>query len=298
MRLTIFLVLTGVVFGQTARTKEPAVTPVQGESWINHLNRPFNQTAMGKTGRLGPPPPVPRTKAPPLPTLTAGYGSQTKLLHGSDLYRLNCYGCHRENGLGAPPEINSVINPVRSTSTAVIMEQMKERGKRLGMEMNISRADADALAKQSHDAIIQRLHKGGQDMPPFPQLSEAEIRTLEAYLRALAAVPGAEKAQRTVPETPARVGELIVKATCHICHSATGQNPTPEQLIAGAIPPLSALTNRTSMQDFVRKVTRGATITMGRDPAPYRGRMPVFDYLSEEEAADAYLYLTLYPPHH
>jgi hypothetical protein len=29
---------------------------------------------------------------------------------------------------------------------------------------------------------------------------------------------------------------------------------------------------------------------------PYRGRMPVFFYLSADEAADVYLYLTLFPP--
>ena len=29
----------------------------------------------------------------------------------------------------------------------------------------------------------------------------------------------------------------------------------------------------------------------------YRGRMPVFHFLSEDEAADAYLYLTPYPSH-
>jgi hypothetical protein len=35
---------------------------------------------------------------------------------------------------------------------------------------------------------------------------------------------------------------------------------------------------------------------MGTPVLPYRGRMPVFDYLSESEVADAYLYLELYPP--
>jgi hypothetical protein len=35
---------------------------------------------------------------------------------------------------------------------------------------------------------------------------------------------------------------------------------------------------------------------MGSPAAPCRGRMPVFDYLSEDEAADVYLYLSLYPP--
>jgi hypothetical protein len=36
---------------------------------------------------------------------------------------------------------------------------------------------------------------------------------------------------------------------------------------------------------------------MGAPPLLCRGRMPVFGYLSEDEAADVYLYLTLHPPH-
>jgi hypothetical protein len=35
---------------------------------------------------------------------------------------------------------------------------------------------------------------------------------------------------------------------------------------------------------------------MGNPPQPYRGRMPVFRYFSQEEAADIYLYLTVYTP--
>jgi hypothetical protein len=53
---------------------------------------------------------------------------------------------------------------------------------------------------------------------------------------------------------------------------------------------------RKSRPEFIRKVTRGALVLMGASPMLYRGRMPVFCYLSEDEAADAYLYLTLYPP--
>ncbi len=297
MRLIALLALTSGLYGQRTTAKEPVVTPVQGESWLNHLNRAFDQTGMGRTGRIGPPAPVPDGAAPQsLPTMTAGYGSKTKMLRGSDLYRLNCEGCHRENGLGAPPEINSLIDPVRSTSADMIMQQMKERGKRLGVEMSMNRTDANALAKQSHDAILERLHKGGRDMPPFPQLTTPEIVALEGYLKSLAAVPGAEHAQVTVPSTPLRVGELIVKSTCHICHSAAGPNPTSEQLMMGAIPPLGTLTSRADLQAFVQKVTHGSVINMGRSPMQLRGRMPVFNYLSEQEAADAYLYLMRYPP--
>ena len=35
---------------------------------------------------------------------------------------------------------------------------------------------------------------------------------------------------------------------------------------------------------------------MGEPALPYRGRMPVFYYLSQQEAADIYQYLQTYPP--
>jgi mono/diheme cytochrome c family protein len=170
------------------------------------------------------------------------------------------------------------------------MARMKTTG------MEISRADAVKLAQQSNTALLQRLHNGGQNMPPFPHLNEAEVRSLFAYLKQLAGVPGAEAEQLAVRESPIRMGEHIVKSTCHTCHSAVGSDPDAQQLWDGAIPPLSALTTRKSRPEFIRKVTHGAPVLMGEPAMLYRGRMPVFYYLSEAEAADVYLYLTLYPP--
>jgi hypothetical protein len=66
--------------------------------------------------------------------------------------------------------------------------------------------------------------------------------------------------------------------------------------LEGAIPPLATLTTRVGLPDFVRKVTKGAPIIMGTPPTSYRGRMSVFVYLSQDEAAAAYLYLSRYPP--
>jgi mono/diheme cytochrome c family protein len=289
-------ILSSSLSGQTVGTKAVPVTTVEGESWLSHLHRSFNDTSMGKTWELGPPPPMPGEESPRgQPELTPGFATQTVTLRGSDLYRLNCQGCHGGSGLGAPPEINSVINPVRATSVTVILE----RTKKTGQEM--SRADAAVLAKQAKALLIQRFHKGGEAMPPFPQLSELEIRSIVAYLEQLSDVPGAEKNQVAVKESPYRVGEHIVKSTCHICHSAAGPNPDPQQLLDGAIPPLSTLTTRMSLSEFIRKVTNGAPVIMGAQPFSYRdsyrGRMPVFRYLSDDEAADAYLYLTLFPPH-
>jgi mono/diheme cytochrome c family protein len=288
--LVVTFALLSPLPGQTAG-KEIPVTPVKGESWISHLHKRFSDTSMGKTFHSGPAAPMPGEK----PTgrqenLSLDFAARTMAFHGADIYRLNCRGCHEESGRGTPPEINSVIDPVRATSVEVIMARMKKAG------MNMSRANAALLAKQSNTALLDRFHKGGQDMPPFPQLSEPEIRSLLAYLRQLAGIPGAEKIQVAINESPSHVGEQIVKSTCHICHSATGPNPSPQQIMDGAIPPLSTLTSRTSMPEFVRKVTAGNPIIMGAESMPFRGRMPVFDYLSEDEVGNAYLYLTLYPP--
>ena len=291
MKSLLFCLLAVSAMGQTAATKAAEVTRVAGESWLNHLHRNFEETSMGKTGRLGPPSSMEGEENPDWQwQLSADSTSTTVTLRGADLYRLNCRGCHGESGLGAPPEINSVINPTRATSTQLVMERMKN----LGMDM--SRADATQLANQSKVALLQRLHKGGTDMPPFPHLSEPEVRAIVGYLKQLAGVPGAENQQATVEESRLRVGEHVVKSTCHICHSAAGPNPNAAQLFHGSIPPLSTLTTRTSLPEFERKVRNGAPITMGTPPSPFRGRMPVFYYLDQDEVADAYLYLRLFPP--
>jgi mono/diheme cytochrome c family protein len=293
--LLVIFTLASSLPGQTVGTKDVPVTAVEGESWLRHLHRRFDETSMGKTWDLGPPAPMPGEESPhSQPKLSPGFATQIVILHGSDLYRLNCQGCHGGSGNGAPPEINSVINPVRATSIALIMARTKKTGQ------DLSRADATVLAKQAKVLLMERLHKGGENMPPLPHLKDAEIRSIVAYLEQLSEVPGAERNQVAVKESPYRVGEHIVKSTCHICHSAAGPNPDPQQILEGAIPPLSTLTTRTSLPDFIQKVTNGAPIIMGAPPFSYRdsyrGRMPVFHYLSEEEAADAYLYLTLYPP--
>jgi mono/diheme cytochrome c family protein len=276
----------GSMFGQGAVRRDTAITAVTGESWLHHLHRSFDETSMGKTFRLGPPDPATDLAAPHLRSSSMG----TRTLHGSDLYRLNCQGCHGESGLGAPPEIGSVINPVRATSSVLVSERMKKAG------MEISRRQTAELVSQSRDLLLKRLHEGGQDMPSFHYLSEAEIRSLVAYLKQLAGVPGAEKDQVAIQESPDRIGELIVKSTCHTCHGATGLNPTSAELFEGAIPPLSVFPVRVSRAELVRKVTSGAPVVMGTPSSAYRGRMPVFSYLTEDEAADIYKYLTRYPP--
>jgi mono/diheme cytochrome c family protein len=282
-------VFASTLLGQTAGTKDSSVTAVQGESWILHLNRSFSRTSMGKTWDLGPAPPAPGEESTWKLDLSPDYSTQTLTLHGSDLYRISCRGCHGPVGQGAPPEINAVTGPVEATSVEATMERMKKAGR------DMDPADARAMAKESKESLIKRLHVGGKNMPA-PTLSEPEIHSLVAFLEELSDVPNAEKNQIAIKQTPVRVGEHIVKSTCHVCHSATGPDPTPQQILQGAIPPLSTLTTRVSLPQFVQKVTYGAPIVMGTPPTTYRGRMPVFTYLSQDEAADAYSYLLLHPP--
>ena len=270
------------------------VTPVEGGSWLEHLHRAFDETSMGKSsGVYGPPAPMPSEWPPPHPALQLSnkFTGQSTTLYGSDLYRLKCQSCHGTSGMGAPPEINSVIDPVRATSARIYIERMKKAG------MDVTWKDAATLAKQAKGMLLDRLHTGGTDMPsPNPSLTDSEVRSLFAYLRQLAGIPGAEKQQIPVVEPPLRVGEHIVKSTCHICHASVGENPSPQELLEGQIPPLNRLTLRLSLNEFVTKVTVGAPVLEGSPAIPMRGHMPVFTYLTPDEAADAYLYLSLYPP--
>jgi mono/diheme cytochrome c family protein len=276
-----------------AQVSPNVVTPVSGESWLNHLHRSFEETSMGKTGHLGPAPETllfePAASDGSGAARELGYSPEQVALHGADLYRLSCQGCHGESGLGAPPEIGSVINPVRATSAAMVMARMASVG------APMSRAQAIELSGESAAALRKRIHDGGKDMPAFPHLTESEVRALTSYLEVLAGVPGASD-RAAIAEPRTRVGELIVKSTCHTCHDATGANPTPEQLAAGMIPPLSTLTARTTPEGLVRKVTHGAAVTMGDPPFAERGRMPVFFYVSSTEAADVYDYLSAFTP--
>jgi mono/diheme cytochrome c family protein len=116
-----------------------------------------------------------------------------------------------------------------------------------------------------------------------------------AYLTELAGTPDARP---MVKETVSweRLGENVVKGTCHICHDAAGAQPKGRALLNGEIPPFTTVLATKSVVDFVNKVRSGAPTTMNDLPFHYRGRMPVFYYLKDHELAAAYLFLTIFPP--
>ena len=257
------------------------ITAVQGGSWLRHLGTPFLASNMGRVFHW------PSTFSDGPSSHLAPDGNF--LLSGADLYRLNCRACHKADGQGVPPAINSLIGPVQATSAVLIQTQMKQRG------IDLDRKTVHQLVSQAQTSLRDRLLNGGERMPPFGHLAPEEMESLLAYLELLAGVPGAEGKQIWLSEPTARVGEQLVKGTCHICHESTGPGLAVAVGSQDSIPTLANILRDRSPSEVIRKVRDGLA-----RPTPLatsgRGEMPVFGDLTPEEIGAAYTYLALYPP--
>ena len=269
-----------------AQPADSIVTPVVGPSWLNHLKLNFSDSSLGRgAGRYGPTPTEPQTVTPGSTSFVAG---QSNVITGADLYRLNCQACHRAEGTGSPPEIKSLLSLVQGSSLELVRGQLHSENK----------AEAARIRQQVTQArseLYRRIREGGQRMPPFAHLQEADIDVLYAYLTELAHTPDSPRQSQRIVSW-GRLGEHVVKGTCHICHDAVGARPTGEALLQGAIPPLAVLVADNPPITFISKARNGAPVAMGRPSFHYRGRMPVFYYLQDVELAAAYDFLVAYPP--
>ena len=298
------------------------VTPVRGPSWLKQIGIfDIRLTPMGEMGGHNPPLPSPR-KEPYFPVegvspggrMGSRMGSRMGMggmmgqsqfnyragpyeieslmgerffLAGIDLYRLNCQSCHGPNGRGIPPEINSLIAPFRLTSPALIEEQAKKSGKQLGEDV------AKELASQAEENILQRLRNGGNKMPPFRHLEGEEVNALMQYLKRQAGAPESQGKEILVKQSVSRVGEHLMKGTCHICHDAAGPGSGHMgMMMGGIIPSLASFPWEQSMQSLVWQVELGSRAMMMGDL-----RMPAYPYITADETAASYLYLMQYPPY-
>ena len=268
------------------KTREPVVTPVAGPSWLNHLGLRYSDTSLGRSGAsYGPPP----TQQPPPPGAAPLALGRPVELSGADLYRLNCQSCHRAEGTGSLPEIKSVLGLVQGSSLELVRQQLQKAG------TPSAGSAARAQATRARADLYGRIQKGGQRMPGFAHLQEADINAIYAYLTLLAGAPDAPP-QSHQATSLARLGEHVVKGTCHNCHDAVGPRPSRQALVQGTIPPLTTLLQDKPVADFVTKVRRGAPVLMGDPAFHYRGRMPVLPFLQDVEVAAAYMFLVDYPP--
>ena len=126
-------------------------------------------------------------------------------------------------------------------------------------------------------------------MPAFGQISDEEYVVLRPYLDRVAGLGTVRPGPRTISEPADRVGELIVKGTCHICHDATSPNQRPTTVLSDVIPSLASLTQDKSVADVIHKVRHGAPTLLSVGGVLSRGRMPVLDYLTEPEVVSAVL---------
>ena len=242
---------------------------------------------MGWEGQWGQPAKVPPSPDRPrrVEDPSAGF-----VLSGADLYRVSCRACHKANGSGGPPEISSLIGPVRSASVQWMTQRMREMGR------PVDPALIRQLTSDTEADLRKRLKVGGHNMPSFAHLSDQEVQVLRPYLDEIAGMPGAERRQRDVTEPAARMGEFIVKGTCHICHDATGPDNKPTTVLNNVIPSLASIPRQKTLGQFVQKVREGAPIPLSAGGVMSRGRMPIFDYFTVAEVASAYTYLITYPP--
>jgi mono/diheme cytochrome c family protein len=280
----------------STQTREPVVTPVAGPSWLNRLGLTYRESSLGRSGAAyGPPPTQPTYGQPPAqrpsqPSAAPLAVGRPVVLSGADLYRLNCQSCHRAEGTGSPAEIKSVLGLVHGSSLELVRKQLQQKG------TAAPRSAARAQATRARNDLYQRIQKGGQRMPALAHLQEADIDVLYAYLTQLAGSPDASPQSRRTTSW-ARLGEHVVKGTCHICHDAVGPRPSGEALLVqGKIPPFTTLLEDKPVVDFVTKVRSGAPVMTGDPAFHYRGRMPVFSFLQDVEVAAAYMFLVDYPP--
>jgi len=270
-------------------TREPVVTPVAGPSWLNRLGLRYSDTTLGRSGATYGPPPTPPPRPSSLPGAVPLAVGRPVELSGADLYRLNCQSCHRAEGTGSLPEIKSVLGLVQGSSLKLVRQHLQKAG------TASAGSAAHAQATRARADLYQRIQKGGQRMPPLAHLQEADIDAVYAYLTLLARTPDAPPQTRQMTSW-ARLGEHVVKGTCHICHDAVGPRPSGQALAQGTIPPFTILLEDKRVADFVTKVRNGAPVMTGDPAFHYRGRMPVLPFLQDVEVAAAYMFLVDYPP--
>jgi mono/diheme cytochrome c family protein len=279
--------------GRQARTRDRStvvstvpITPVEGPSTLHHLRLTIEGTSMGWAGQWS----QPLTQSPADASVRSEPPGGPFVLTGADLYRISCRACHKGDGTGAPPEIHSLLGPVQSASEQWMTADMKARGRALGATF------IRQLTTATEADLRTRLRQGGHNMPSFGQISNQEYAVLRPYLNELAGLPRSKNGPRSITEPADRVGELLVKGTCHICHDATQPTERPVTVLSGVIPSLANLPREKAVTDFVHKARAGAQVPLSAGSYMSRGRMPVFDYLTEPELASAYAYLTAYPP--
>ena len=196
--------------------------------------------------------------------------------HGLAVYAANCVTCHGPGGLGDGPQAASLIPRPRNFSTGAF---------KLGTTRSGLPTDEDLVASIRHGMLPAM-------MPPWPQLSEGEVRSLALAVRRLA-VDGrvAEKLGRDptfprekavamahaaldsgpviqLPPRPAagdlERGRVFYANNCAACHDPDGRGKLRDDLVDNDENPIAArdltagvFKGGDSMEDLAMRIVRG-----------------------------------------
>jgi mono/diheme cytochrome c family protein len=287
-----------------ATVREYPIPSGQGPSCLKHLGLTVSQTRMGQMGGTGALPASTHGNPQPssgdtgraanlnsvIPRFLSTFRSNPEqaaailnekfAVSGADLYRWNCQACHGPDGQGATPEINSVLGPVQGTSPVMTRKRLEARGLDVDDDM------IQQVTELAEASLRDRFQHGGKNMPSFEYLRADEVEALFGYLEKLASVPPTKRDGLLVPESAARVGEHIVRGTCHVCHDATGPGSGHTAMTQGTIPSLASIPRDHSLSGIVHQVQYGSSSTMKMTGGDV---MPAYPYFTEEEIAALYL---------
>ena len=137
---------------------------------------------------------------------------------------------------GAPPEINSLIGPVQAASAAV--DDRTNEGARETRRRGIHPPAHHEHRGRPAQAPQDRRTQHAVVRPSVRRRDHARCGPIST---SWPACPTRSRGALTVTEPADRVGELVVKGTCHICHDATRADNAPTTVLSGVIPALASM---------------------------------------------------------
>ena len=195
--------------------EDPSVAPVVGPSWLTRRGVAYDRTNLGVATRDA------LTRAPTDRTAAAAT-------------RDAAHACPRRRSAlstqlpGVSPR-GETARPIRTLRSAANSRRCFVGGDQATTTTNVARTNLPDLIR--HGTVL---------MPAREHLKDDDLDMLFDYLtQAADPIETARRARRV--GSWARLGEHVVKGTCHICHDAVGPRTSPASVQKGEIPSLEAL---------------------------------------------------------
>jgi len=171
-------------------------------------------------------------------------------INASELYRLNCAGCHGVERQGNPPTFPSLVN---------------------------------INAKKSKAEIVTQIKNGKGVMPPMTHLTDAEINAIVSFL--YNEEPEISESLIVEEMSAAQKGEMLFKSNCTSCHRTITTDPKPQNAntkVCGMMEPatLSGVPNWYNKDEFAKVLNKGPCYMPSFSFMIQSDKDAVYDYLA------------------